>query len=199
MGVRLYNPATGLFTSVDPEEGGNANAYTYPADPINQFDLDGQRWHLKRPKWMTWKNAATAAGVAAFGVCVFASAGACVAAGVVASAFAARNKAHTFRSGTFWSEFGKGAAWSAAGGVVGRTISWGYGRRVIRYAKPTRHTKRWTRYYWTKLRRKNGVPIRGRIHHRPMHYLHQAKAGFMMNGYQYGWFKNRSHHNFGAD
>ncbi|GLZ29343.1 hypothetical protein Lesp02_15330 [Lentzea sp. NBRC 105346] len=43
MGVRLYNPATGLFTSVDPEVGGNANAYTYPADPINKFDLDGNR------------------------------------------------------------------------------------------------------------------------------------------------------------
>jgi large repetitive protein len=42
MGVRLYNPATGLFTSLDPVEGGNANDYTYPADPINEFDLDGQ-------------------------------------------------------------------------------------------------------------------------------------------------------------
>jgi RHS repeat-associated protein len=37
MGVRLYNPVTGLFTSLDPVEGGNANAHTYPADPINKF------------------------------------------------------------------------------------------------------------------------------------------------------------------
>jgi RHS repeat-associated protein len=43
MGVRLYNSATGLFTSVDPVEGGNANAYTYPVDPINTFDTDGKR------------------------------------------------------------------------------------------------------------------------------------------------------------
>jgi RHS repeat-associated protein len=48
MGVRLYNPVTGLFTSVDPVSGGNANEYTYPADPINQFDLDGQRVNPER-------------------------------------------------------------------------------------------------------------------------------------------------------
>ncbi|GAA3117405.1 RHS repeat-associated protein [Kribbella aluminosa] len=43
MGVRLYNPVTGVFTSIDPVEGGNANAYNYPPDPINQFDTTG-RW-----------------------------------------------------------------------------------------------------------------------------------------------------------
>ena len=41
MGDRLYNPARGLFTSLDPVPGGNLNAYTYPVDPINQYDLDG--------------------------------------------------------------------------------------------------------------------------------------------------------------
>lgn len=43
MGVRLYSPQSGLFTSVDPVLGGNANRYTYPGDPINSFDLDGKR------------------------------------------------------------------------------------------------------------------------------------------------------------
>lgn len=43
MGVRLYNPATGLFLTRDPVHRGNDNAYTYPSDPINMVDLDG-RW-----------------------------------------------------------------------------------------------------------------------------------------------------------
>jgi uncharacterized protein RhaS with RHS repeats len=41
MGVRLYNPATGRFLSVDPVPGGNANAYTYPLNPIDGYDLTG--------------------------------------------------------------------------------------------------------------------------------------------------------------
>ncbi|WP_084125783.1 DNRLRE domain-containing protein [Demequina sp. NBRC 110054] len=43
MGVRLYNPVTGQFTSVDPVPGGNTTTYTYPQDPINAYDLDGRQ------------------------------------------------------------------------------------------------------------------------------------------------------------
>jgi RHS repeat-associated protein len=50
MGDRLYNAVTGRFTSPDPEPGGNPNAYTYPLDPINMFDLDGH-WGGWRKAW----------------------------------------------------------------------------------------------------------------------------------------------------
>ncbi|MFB9348425.1 polymorphic toxin-type HINT domain-containing protein [Streptomyces heliomycini] len=70
MGVRQYNPATGRFLSVDPQRGGNANAYEYcSADPVNCFDLDGKwGWKkiFKKAKRWAWRNkwdiALTAAG-----------------------------------------------------------------------------------------------------------------------------------------
>jgi RHS repeat-associated protein len=42
MGARIYQPTTGRFLSADPVEGGTDNDYTYPADPVNQVDLDGR-------------------------------------------------------------------------------------------------------------------------------------------------------------
>jgi RHS repeat-associated protein len=42
MGVRMYDPIVGRFTSWDPIESGDRNAYLYAgADPINGYDLDG--------------------------------------------------------------------------------------------------------------------------------------------------------------
>ena len=47
MGARLYNPATGFFTSNDAVLNGGANRYAYPTDPLNMADISGQDW-----EWM---------------------------------------------------------------------------------------------------------------------------------------------------
>jgi RHS repeat-associated protein len=66
MGVRLYNPNTGLFTSVDPVPGGNTTAYTYPQDPINKFDLDGKAWGWAKKLKKAAKAVAKVAEIASF-------------------------------------------------------------------------------------------------------------------------------------
>lgn len=42
MGVRYYSPTTGSFSSTDPVPDANATAFSYPADPVNSFDINGK-------------------------------------------------------------------------------------------------------------------------------------------------------------
>lgn len=53
MGVRLYNPGTGRFLSVDPVPGGTDNPYVYVLNPTDQYDLNGQWWSRRK----VWRGA----------------------------------------------------------------------------------------------------------------------------------------------
>ncbi|MDT0262980.1 RHS repeat-associated core domain-containing protein [Jatrophihabitans lederbergiae] len=67
MGVRLYNPTTGRFLSVDPVPGGNDNPYIYVNNPTDQFDLDGNcRWCHRAWRWASHHKVDIALTVASF-------------------------------------------------------------------------------------------------------------------------------------
>ena len=51
MGVRLYNPGTGRFLSVDPVPGGTDNPYVYVLNPTDQYDLDGRCLFCMQSVW----------------------------------------------------------------------------------------------------------------------------------------------------
>ncbi|MFC8923044.1 RHS repeat-associated core domain-containing protein [Cellulosimicrobium sp. NPDC057127] len=94
MGARLYNPTTGLFTSVDPVPGGNTTAYAYPQDPINHQDLDG-RFALR--KWI--KRGVAVLGVAAAVGCIVATAGVCGALALGAAAASIGSNFYSWKRG----------------------------------------------------------------------------------------------------
>ena len=80
MGARVYLPVLGRFLSADPVEGGTDNAYVYPTDPINGFDLTGTFQFRKY-----FKIAVQVVGVASAAACIILSVGMC-AIGIAAAA-----------------------------------------------------------------------------------------------------------------
>ncbi|MFE0645603.1 DNRLRE domain-containing protein [Streptomyces sp. NPDC058877] len=155
MGVRLYNPATGRFLSMDPVHGGNANPYDYVhADPVNQYDLDGKIcWSCgwKKVKKNVRKNWRTYASWGATAACIVASAGACAIASVAvfAATAVADGRGGKWRTKKYWRGQAKSAAWTAVGIGAGRFAagSWwkssrGYTRSGRHAAGRGRHSKR---------------------------------------------------------
>ena len=191
MGVRLYNATRGLFTSLDPIPGGNDTPYTYPGDPINSSDLDG-RW--TRPKWMTWKNAAKTAGVIGFGVCVFASLGACAVAGFAGAVISARADAGKWRSKKFLRSLGVNLAWAAGGLGVGRGLQGLYkstgGAQIYRYAARKRLSRNGRRLGLTTVRK----PV---WTYRRSYTYHSVKLEALSYGTQNGHFTSRRSHRGG--
>ncbi|MFI5755440.1 DNRLRE domain-containing protein [Streptomyces sp. NPDC051569] len=134
MGVRLYNPTTGRFLSVDPVYGGNLNAYEYAhADPINRFDLDG-KWSIMglakgagRVAWKyKWDIALTAAGFipgvgqVAWGVRGYQAYRSYRAIQTVRKAQTVTRRTHHARRGTNYGQAaGCGIAWGGGAAMIG--------------------------------------------------------------------------------
>ena len=77
MGARVYLAALGRFLTTDPIAGGNTNAYNYPNDPINAFDLTGQLdfWKVLSTAVMIASIAAITVGTGGADLAIFAAVG----------------------------------------------------------------------------------------------------------------------------
>ncbi|NEB90498.1 DNRLRE domain-containing protein [Streptomyces bauhiniae] len=136
MGSRLYNAETGRFLSPDPVYGGNANAYGYPSDPVNAYDLDGNKQKKPRSCGFWCSVFTTGIGAIVGAVCApFAGPVVCGAAGGGITGFA--RYWYTHHGGHGYTIKGAikatliGAAIGGFGGAVGKIIK-SIGGRVFR-------------------------------------------------------------------
>ncbi|WP_202919271.1 DNRLRE domain-containing protein [Saccharothrix deserti] len=139
MGVRLYNPATGLFTSVDPVPGGNSTAYAYPSDPVNQVDLDGKKkWWKKKCGWCGRAAGVVSHVATAVGMCTNAR---CQAVSVGLGLASAGLYGLAGRRSDAYSELATTAFGAALGGRGRMFAKSRWGRKAIRWS--AKKTLRW--------------------------------------------------------
>ncbi|WP_245995510.1 hypothetical protein [Luteococcus japonicus] len=180
MGARLYNQATGLFTSLDPEYQGGDTAYGYPTDPVNNQDLDGKSWWGRAKRYArsagrsVWRGSGRASrwltgnsfGARAIRTgCSFAWGGVGLGCNlIIAGAYARTGNRRAARHQIY------GAAAGAVGGgatfgLYRRAYRYGGGVRVSRhYKKANRliHPRRNARYQASRHRMPTSVHVAGR-------------------------------------
>ena len=201
MGVRLYNQTTGNFTSGDPVPGGNATAYNYPTDPINQHDFDGKKGWWKRTrrgisKWWGRNHRRVAAGAVYAGAIVLGvSCGASIICGAFVGAAAGFGGYAARYAGTRrWSwkragiETALGGLSGAAMGTGARLAGWRFSNTRglgIRFSKGK--TARGTDFTWKGARKfgfhSHRIPGQSRwkvlhYHRRPGIGRHRPWEGF---------------------
>lgn len=134
-----------------------------------------------------WKKVGKYGGYAAFGVCVFASAGACIAAGVAVAGARAYGQHGCIRSckRKFGKSFGWGAAWAIAGGGVGGGVS-----RIYRSFGVGKYTRTWRAHVKVRKWRPRGVHRR-KFRPHWTHYKAQVGLGVA------GWAGSSHHQNRG--